>query len=254
MIIDAHAHLDHETLENFVEMIVKNDDRFAYFTNSVDYQTSLRNISLAKRKGSIKAFVGIHPQIFYEPGSSDLNRSMLDSMIEDVGGLFGKATGIGEIGLDRKYGRLEEQQYLLTSMLNLAESTRLPVTFHCRDTISEILGLLSSYEIRGNMLFHWFAGSESELRIVHDKGIYTSFGPSIIFSKRMSALVESCDLNLILAETDSPTRYNSILEGISTPFLVTSVLFKMSMIRKVPFNEMLKIAEKNSIAYLGTQD
>lgn len=254
MIVDAHVHLDHEALENFVEMMIKNDDRFAYFSNSVDYQSSLRNISLSERKSSVKPFVGIHPEIFYKPHSSDLTHSKLDSMIEDVGKLFPKAAGIGEIGLDKKYGQMDGQRYLLTSMLKLVESSRLPVTFHCRDSISEILDLLSSYRIRGNVLFHWFAGSESELRNVHDKGIYTSFGPSLIFSKRISALVGTCDLNLILAETDSPTKFSSLLEGISTPFLVTSVLFKMSLIRKVTFDEMVEIAEKNSIAYLGTQD
>ncbi len=254
MIIDAHVHLDHDMLGNFLEMMVRNDERFAYFSDSVDFQTSLRNLSISKMNSSVKAFVGIHPQIFHETSSFNLTRPKLDSMIQDVGKLFPQASGIGEIGLDKKYGQIEEQQYLLTSMLKLAESTRLPVTFHCRDTIPQILDLLSSYEIRGNVLFHWFAGSESDLRNVHDKGIYTSFGPSIIFSKRMSALVSNCDLNLILAETDSPTRYNSLLEGISTPFLVTSVLFKMSLIRKTTFNEMVEVAEKNSIAYLTTQN
>ena len=254
MIFDAHVHLDHEMLGNFVEMMARTDERFVYFSNSVDYQTSLRNLSLSKNESSVKAFVGIHPQIFYETSSSNLSRAKLDSMIEDVGKLFPQATGIGEIGIDKKYGQIEEQQYLLTSMLKLAESTKLPLTFHCRETISQILELLSSYELRGNLLFHWFAGSESELRNVHDKGIYTSFGPSIIFSKRMSALVNDSDVNLILAETDSPTKYSSLLEGISTPFLVTSVLFKMSLIRKATFKEMVEVAEKNSMAYLATQN
>lgn len=254
MFVDAHVHLDHEALHNFSNMIIKCESSFSFFTNSVDYQSSLVNIDLSKRNRSIKPFVGIHPEVFSKSVSAAMARSELDRMIEKVAALFPAASGIGEIGLDDKYGSSEEQKYLLSSLLKLAESTNLPISFHCRDSIRRILDVISSYRIRGNILFHWFAGSESELSEVHDRGIYTSFGPSIIFSKRMSALVGASSQNLILAETDSPTSYRSLLERTSTPFLVTSVIFKMCLTRKISFDSMAETVASNSIAYLGTQD
>ncbi len=103
-------------------------------------------------------------------------------------------------------------------------------------------------------MFHWFAGSELEQGKIHDKGMFTSFGPSILFSRRLAGLVGSSDRGLILVETDSPTTFQSIINGPSTPFLAYSVAFKMAMILKMPFNDLCDLVETNVSKYLLTQD
>jgi TatD DNase family protein len=199
-------------------------------------------------------FVGIHPEIFAKPENSNLDHSQLDGMISDLAELMKSAKGIGEVGLDLRYGQIDNQEYLLRGILSSAESINLPITFHCRETSSRILDILASYKLRQNILFHWFSGSESELRRLHDRGIYTSFGPSILFSKRMSDLVSSSEKRLILTETDSPTPFRSLFDGPGTPLLISSVALKMGLILKMMFREVCELVETNMNKYLLTQD
>jgi len=56
-----------------------------------------------------------------------------------------------------------------------------------------------------------------------------------------------------LSETDSPTPYASLNSGISTPYLVASVVFKLSMIKRVSFETMKDTIFQNVVEYLGTQ-
>ena len=223
-------------------------------SNSVDLHSSSRNIELATNCDSVIPFVGIHPGIFARPENSSLTHEDFDIMIEEVVRLLKFAKGVGEVGLDPSYGYLIDQEYLLRGILSLAESSTLPITFHCRETILKTIDIVSTYNLQSKILFHWFAGSELELRKLHDRGMYTSFGPSILFSKRMAGLVKSSDPQFILAETDSPTPFRSIVDAPGTPILINSVAFKIGLILNIPFQQACELVETNANRYLLTQD
>ena len=257
MLADSHAHLDSPLLKTFVKSLNLREDGPLIVSNSVDYESSIRNIGIARSTNRVKAFVGIHPEIFARKPPQleklDQENSVLAS-VQNFKDLIQKASGIGEIGLDPKYGSIEEQENLLRAILTLVESTRLPVTFHNRNTVPNLLEILPSYKIGGNIMFHWFAGSDSQLKEIQDRGIFASFGPSVIFSKRLIRLVEISDLNYILPETDSPTEFNSLFRGPGSPDLIASVVFKLSLVRKLSFETMREVLEQNTLRYLGTQN
>lgn len=221
-------------------------------TNSVDLESSLRNIELGKQNDSIIPFVGIHPEIFKRPENERIQHAELDIMNQNLSSLLDSAKGVGEIGLDPSYGQLENQKYLLSNILSIAERHTLPLAFHCRETAADILNVLDSYRLHSNLLFHWFSGSEAELRKLHDRSIYTSYGPSIIFSKRMAGLVQFSNPDFILAETDSPTPFRSIHNGHSTPLFVNSVVFKMGLVLNKSFERVCEMVETNVGKYLST--
>ncbi len=118
----------------------------------------------------------------------------------------------------------------------------------------KILQILTTFSLKGSVLFHWFAGSESELKQIKDRGYYVSYGPSILYSKRMGMLVEKSARDRILPETDSPTPFSSLTQGISTPFLISSVAFKIGLITKVNFDQVKEMLYENVLRYLGTQN
>ena len=169
--------------------------------------------------------------------------------------LINDARGIGEIGLDPKYGQMDNQEYLLNGILSLAESSGLPLTFHCRETTSKILDKLASYNLRQNIMFHWFSGSETGTRKNYMIREYSLHLDRQYYSQgEWRELVISSDRGLILVETDSPTTFQSIMNGPSTPFLVYSVAFKMALIMKMPFKDLCDLVENNESKYLLTQD
>ncbi len=253
--IDAHAHLDDDALAFFVESMGNRsrDQLFIVLSNSVDYDSSIKNLKLAEVHREVRPFVGIHPEIFAKRGNEALGESGLDYEVARIAGLLSRASGVGEIGLDDKYGSMEFQKYLMEKMLALAEPTRLPITFHCRGSVQDILKVLSTFNVTGNVLFHWFAGSEAELRTLQAKDMFVSFGPSVLYSKRLGELARRSDQHLTLVETDSPTRFNGITgNSPGTPVLISSVVFKLGLIRGVSFQEMLQITNDNALRYLQT--
>jgi TatD DNase family protein len=250
MLVDAHAHLDELSLSNFATGLIDSDLSIQIISNSVDLGSSIRNVQLAAKSQKIIPFVGIHPDIFQKSGA-DFD---LEQAVEKLRDLSEYSSGIGEIGLDPKYGFLEKQEQLFLSMLEISEATGLPTTIHSRDSVSKILEILSSFNLKGSILFHWFAGQENELNKLEQKGLFVSYGPSVIFSKRMKTLLEKSNMDLILPETDSPTAFTFFNQlSISTPLLIGSVVFGISLAKKIRFAELCSTLCANVQSYLRTQ-
>jgi TatD DNase family protein len=250
LFFDAHAHLNESSLESFVNMMSRSEFGLRIISNSVDFESSVRNIGLSKRSANIIPFIGVHPEIFAKNNGVKPSKSNLDSIIENLIKLVPFCCGIGEIGLDPKYGSDLEQKYLFQLMLRLSEKTELPVSIHNRDSVPLVLDYLSTFNLKGGILLHWFAGTEAELAQLRDRGIFISFGPSLLFSKRIRGILEKTDLDHILSETDSPTSFGSINEGRGSPIQVPSVVFKMSLIKNVRFDYMMDTLEANAHKYL----
>ena len=252
MTIDCHVHLDDQRLQTFLKSYESGaSSALRVISNSVDVESSKRNLDLAIRFDSVSAFVGVHPELFQKVAFK-ITKDIIDEICNEIQFLSERSSGIGEIGLDPKYGSMDLQRHLLDRQLEIAESREnLALTLHTRETLSETLDALSRYQIRNSVLFHWFSGTEEELKRAHSFGYYTSFGLPVLYSKRIAKLVSQADQDLLLAETDSPIIFESISKSEpETPFGVSSVLFGMSILRGVPFEEMLEINENNANRYL----
>ena len=144
-ITDAHAHLSESALSGFSAGL-RYVDGLSVITNSVDVDSSLRNMEISRSCNMVIPFVGIHPEIFARPENSNMSPEQLDGLTDHIADIIKNARGIGEIGLDPKYGQMENQEYVLDRILLLAESSGIPITFHCRETTLKILDMLSSYQ------------------------------------------------------------------------------------------------------------
>ncbi len=260
MVTDSHTHLDDPALGSFLQSI-RNIRQNAFpnplrlISNSANLESSRRNVDLGKELEAVVPFVGVHPQFFLQHDSpKDLEG--IRTIIEGLGALVKNSSGIGEIGLDPGYGEFELQCELFKMQLEIAEkNARLPVSIHTRGAIPKTIEILSTFKLSNAILFHWFAGTENELARIQDLGFFSSYGPIILYSRRMAMLVKMADERTILAETDSPLIFSSILKGEPiTPFLITSVLFRMAQVRSVSYEKMLTIHEENVDEYLGAQN
>ena len=255
MVTDSHAHLDEQSLSSFLQSYTFRSDsleRFDIITNSVDEKSSLRNLEIAHFSKSVHPFVGIHPQTFLDGVCS---KEQIATSVSYIAKLLDRAQGLGEIGLDHKYGEINQQRFLFSEQLELAEKTPVPISIHSRSSTRECLDILSTFNLRAQVLFHWFSGDQEELKKMHDRAYFTSFGPSLLYSKRARSLLFSADRRFILAETDSPLKLDSIgTEFKLNPFFVSSVLFEMSLILQISFEQVSKLNDRNALTYLGTQN
>jgi len=254
LLVDAHAHLDEPGLEDFVEVLCNTGTQIVVVSNSVNLDSSIKNLELCNRSDKIWSFVGIHPDVVRPKNyGKSVTPEILDEMIEGVRKIAGRSSGIGEIGLDPKYGFEKEQERLFHGMLSICEKTTLPSSIHNRNSVAKILDILSTFALKGSVLLHWFAGTEEELKKIQDRGFYVSFGQSILTSKRMQGLVDKTSIDFLLPETDAPTPFAGLNNSIGTPFLIASVVFEICFIKKISFEELQEKMEKTLWNYLGTQ-
>jgi TatD DNase family protein len=251
VLYDSHIHLTDPAYDNFLPSIfatIKGLDLRACSV-TVNNSTSLKALRLFEEKSVhdfVYNFIGIHPQYATE------NISKFEEIVTDN---VNNVDGIGEIGLDPSYydqeGNTRVLQYqVFNKMLTIAETYGKPVSIHSRNSLDEILSLLSTYNLK-KVCLHWFDGSSQQLEKSLDMGLYLSYGPSLVYSKRKQKLLKLTNEERLLIETDGPVRYPSCFTNVFT--LPTSCLVSIvgsiaELLCKSPRNVMDRM-EKNSTSF-----
>lgn len=248
MLYDAHIHLSDVEYHGEIDLILNSMHKIGIkaCAVSMDNQSSITTLNLAKKSSHVLPFIGIHPE-----KASDNLESMV-SLIEENAKII---SGIGEIGLDKTYTSNDEQfsrqKQVFAKLLGLAEKLHKPVSVHSRATLDEIFSMMPSYEISG-FLLHWFAGSKKQLRRAMDLGCYVSYGPVSIYSQDKQVLISNTAKDKILVETDGPVRFSHCFDMKSAhPSFIPSVIFCISKTLGMSYNEAESLLETNSKNYLG---
>lgn len=239
VLYDSHIHLTDTEYDNFLPSILVTLKGMSIKACSVtvNTSTSLKALRLFGEKdvhNIVYNFLGIHPQ--YAEENISQFEEMVNSNIHNI-------DGIGEIGLDPTYYNQDKntkviQDQVFTKMLTIAETYDKPISVHSRQSLDEVLNVLSTFNLKKGCL-HWFDGSPQQLEKSLDMGLYISYGPPLIYSKKKQSLLKLTDQGKLLIETDGPVRYPLCLKNVIT--LPTSVL--MSVVRSM--SEVLCLTPKN---------
>ena len=184
-LVDSHIHLSDPLYEKEIGFIINGMKKMQIkgCCVSVDYETSIKTLELAKKSNLILPFVGIHPQMASQE---------IKPVLELINQNLGKLAGIGEIGLDKTYVNTKEdyerQERVFREFLLQAEKLEKPISIHSRKTLDEIYQILSSYSLKG-VLLHWFDGSKQQLKKAMDNGFYVSYGPVMVYAKDKQVLL-----------------------------------------------------------------
>ena len=136
LLFDAHIHLTDEEYSSYIGHIVFNLRAMKIIACSVtiDAGTTARSFQLFETaRDVVRQFVGIHPEA--------AAREDLDKFKEIFRENLQFIDGVGEIGLDGTYDvPYDKQKQVFNAMLELAESTKKPVSIHSRKALDDILG------------------------------------------------------------------------------------------------------------------
>ena len=236
--VDSHLHLYHPEAGN--QIALAEATQTLLVSCSEDKETSSIVLRQAEaHPGTVRAFVGVHP-------SGVLKTKSLAWLEQDLR----RASGVGEIGLDPKYsekGPLSAQMRAFLAQLEMAQAARKPIQVHSRDAERECLDALGGF-VLGTVLMHWFQ-CEELLQEVVEKGYFLSFGPSLIYSKKLQRMALRSPPSLVLTETDSPVPFGP-LGGVHGPFLVPSVVFKLSELWGQRFEDTRVALTGNAMRFL----
>ena len=240
--VDSHLHL--EGSEALGRLALARATDTLLLACSVDRETSAAALGQADSfPNTVKAFVGIHPSEVLKEKSLTWLRPAL-----------ARASGVGEIGLDPKYSEKNPgsaQVKAFVAQLEAVQASKKPVQVHSRDAERECLDVLGGFA-PGRVLMHWFQG-EGFLQEVVDRGYFISFGPPILYSKKLQRMALGCPHGLVLTETDSPLPYGA-LGGVRGPSLVPSVVFKLSEVWGERFEDTRATLAGNAMRFLGLSE
>jgi len=210
MYIDTHVQLNFSDYDLDRDMVIGNAKKAGvkqFVVPGVDHNSCRTAVHLAhKHTGIIFAAVGYHP--YEAPKNPDF--SYLETLLKDSKNK-GFIVAIGECGLDyHEYngevaaGRKDVQQQLFLNQLNLALTYDLPVIIHCRDAYQDVFKVLEKLPKIPQGVFHCFSGSQQDLRIVEQMGLYVGIDGNVTYSKQLLFVVPHIPLSMLVLETDAP--------------------------------------------------
>jgi len=242
--VDAHLHLSDKDYSRCIDEIVEEArlaSVVAMVSNSVDLETSIRNLELADEySGLVYVALGIQPR-----GVKDLIEDELEKTLDLISKQKANRAlvAIGEIGLDASYeSNWEDQLRVFDEMLHAAEKSRLPVIVHSRGAEAQIIDMLPSYILK-RVLLHFFTGPVSVLSTGIEHGYYFSEGPAAAYSVGVREVVRQVPISNLLTETDGPVRfYKRPFKGNRTgPAFIPLVV---EAIAEIKDTSMQAVAEK----------
>jgi TatD DNase family protein len=240
--VDSHMHLD-QVREEY-EMRDRWSGQTLLFCCGVDEKSSEDAVRAAVHDPeTVRAFVGTHPsEAEREPDIAWIQKRLK------------AATGVGEVGLDPKYSEIKPgslQKKVFKEQLEAAHGAHKPVQVHSRGAEQDCLDALDSFGLK-SVLMHWFQG-DTLLTKLTDKGYFISFGPALIYSKKLQGMAARCDPRFVLTESDSPVGYGP-LGGVHGPSLIPSVVFKLADLWGLSFEQVRDLTSENALRYLGSAE
>ncbi len=204
--IDSHAHLTYESFDADRGAVIQRA-REAGIHGIIDIGIDLDDcraaVELARRHPGLFVAAGLHPTTPVE----DLDGA-LAALRQIASGNRREVVAIGEIGLDFHWKEVppEAQRPKLLLQLELARELQLPVIFHCREALSELLETLEARPALPPGVFHCFAGNPEEARRALDLGFHVSFCGNLTYPKAeaLRKTAGAVPPEKILLETDSP--------------------------------------------------
>lgn len=228
--IDAHCHA-----YGFSEKELEKLREITLVSVSEDYESSLQNIELSEKYPNIIPFIGIHPWMIrkYSEESFQKIRSLA---------IEGKAKGLGEVGIDRRYRKLQDKQVeLFERFCQLSKELNLPMNIHALDAWREVLSLLHRHDV-GKALFHWYTGPIELLREIQASGYYISINPSVKIQPKHLKILEHASLDMILTESDGPYRYHGLTLN---PGMIDELLETIAEVKDMSVRDVEKTVERN---------
>lgn len=204
MIVDSHAHLNHEDLTDEVEAVLERAAAAgvdAVVVVGYDVPSSRRAVELAECLPQLAAVVGLHPYEASRAGEAEI-RAIAELARSP------RVAAIGEIGLDfhgDTYAPKDLQLELTELQMDIARELGLPAVFHLRESGLDILRVLDAYpDVRA--ILHCFDGGEALLTEALARGAFISFAGNLTYRRNdaLRELARSVPQERLLVETDSP--------------------------------------------------
>ncbi len=200
---DTHCHLYLDEFDGYRDIAIANAKAAGVnkiILPNIDNDSVEKIISLTNQYPDVfYAALGLHPT------------SVREDFLQQLELIFAHNTniiGIGETGIDLYWDKtfFKLQQEAFDFQLNEASRRNLPVIIHSRNSMTEVMEIISKYKSKGlTGVFHCYPGNIEQAKEIIDMGLYIGIGGVLTYkNNNMTDVVKAIPLEYILTETDSP--------------------------------------------------
>lgn len=245
--IDTHCHIDTERFfDDWREVLDRAEAAGveAFIVPAIEPGTFDRLFEVVGQDKRLYCGIGVHPHNAKEVDESVLER--INNLSKHP-----KVVAIGEIGLDYFYDFAPKDVQIdaFRKQIEIAKKQNLPIIVHNRDSDEDLLNVLEK-EQNGDLkgVLHCFSGDVNMMKKSIDLGFHVSFTGNITFKKTdLTDVVKETPMERILLETDSPWMAPIPHRGKrNEPMNVRYVAEKISEIKTIPINEVIKMTTDNA--------
>lgn len=249
-LVDSHAHLDMEEFDDDRDEVLQRARQEgviavlcpADLTNPNSTQTAL---DLIEKNENIIASAGVHPhqaKLF----TPDHVRKLEELARER------KIMAVGEIGLDFFYNLSppQQQEAAFRHQLATAQSIRLPVIVHSRDSGMRTAKAVEEENFKKGGVLHCFTEDWGLAKRMLDQNFSISFSGILTFpsANQIREVAQKIPLDKIMVETDSPFLVPSPLRGRikrNEPVHVIETAKVLAELKKISLGELAEITTRN---------
>lgn len=252
MFVDAHCHLDFPAFDGTREEVLERCralgiSRLVMSGVRAAGWPRLQKMSAEHR--SLFYCLGIHPWFVAEHDSLSLDA--LERVLSDRSS---GCVGVGECGLDRLKGSLDEQLPWFDAQVDIAERQRMPLVIHSVRANDEVANVLRQRQFSQASLVHGFSGSEQQAKKLHDLGCYLGVGGVITYSRaaKTRRALAAMPLGSLVLETDAPDMPPSgIASGENSPEHIAMIFRALCDLRSEPEEVVRENILKNTRELYG---
>ncbi len=205
MWIDSHAHLYADAFDKDREEMLqraKDQGLEAVVLPNIDRESVDKMFVLTERHPQfLYPSVGLHPCSVGKDHVDELKS--LESYLDRE-----EIVAIGETGLDYYWDKstADLQKNALRIQIEWSLERDLPVILHARDSMDDLIDLVSEYRNTGlRGVFHCFTGTPEQGRQITDLDFYMGIGGILSFKNAgLDQVVGELPIDRILLETDAP--------------------------------------------------
>lgn len=245
-LIDTHAHLDFEKLQDNIEQVLENSKAVGVekiIIPGVTLEDTPKIINLIEKYDNLCGAVAVHPS-----EAKDWQEEYYEILKEYA--QHDKVVAIGETGLDYHWDKTfnDTQQHVFRRHLELAEELNLPVIVHDRESHADVLAILKEYpNVKGVM--HCFSGSAKFAMDCVKIGYYIALGGPVTFknAKDPKEVALQVPIEKLVLETDSPFLAPHPFRGKENdPSKIILVAETIAEIKNLSVEEVANITSQNA--------
>jgi len=240
-LIDAHCHFDFPEFDGRRKAVLE-EARSGGLSNlvipGVRRQDWGRVSRVASEYDGLYYCLGIHPWFVGEHTSDDL--LALQGALEDGPG---RCVALGECGLDRLHGDLQEQYPWFEGQVDIAVQLRLPLVVHSVRTHDEVYAVLRRKHFPGRVLVHGFSGSYEQAAKLIDLGCFIGVGGVITHprARKTRDTIARLPVDALILETDAPDMApEGVEQGNNSPALLPMIFDALAGLRDAPREDLAR--------------